>query len=476
MNTAVHVKLFLKQTFVIDHHEVTVDLLHEVERHTDGDQEAGAAVEARQIVVDVHRIRHDVRQDRHDCQEARPHIRDVKHDLFKVVLRTLARTMTANDRIVPLQVLCHVFRIERNGRPEIAEEVDQHDVEEIVRKHAVMREPAGRGTKPLTKPHRVRIAAERLRKHTEEPRRDHEQGAGENDRHDARLIHFDRQVLTHTAHDAAAADVLRTLGRNTALTKRDEHNARHDGEEQERQHEQVHETGITAADLQTAQTAAAVEVRVQLDDRFRHTGKDACHDEEADPVTDTVSIDLFAKPHEERRSARHDEDRNDLPGKIKRTGPRITETVQEDLVASENGRHGDQVEPALENAEHDRRIARVLIDLFTSALPFLLKFLQRSVNTRQKLENDRSGNVRHDPQTKDRDLTNIRRTENRSLIQQGLKSITRSGVFDRDFRRIDHRKIDLVANTKDRQEQKSQEDLATQLRDGKDDSNLFKHE
>ena len=46
-------RLLFQQPLVIPHHQVAIDFLHQVEGHADGDQQAGAAVEAGDHVIDV---------------------------------------------------------------------------------------------------------------------------------------------------------------------------------------------------------------------------------------------------------------------------------------------------------------------------------------------------------------------------------------------------------------------------------------
>ena len=51
---------------------------------------------------------------------------------FEVVGRALAGTIAGDEAAVVLQVVGHVLRVEGDGRPEVAEEVDQDDVEDVV--------------------------------------------------------------------------------------------------------------------------------------------------------------------------------------------------------------------------------------------------------------------------------------------------------------------------------------------------------
>ena len=82
----------------------------------------------------------DRRHNRHQRQEAGADVGDADHHLFQVVGRPLARPIAGNERAVVLQVLGHVLRIEGDRRPEVAEEVNQRDVQHVVDERRAARE------------------------------------------------------------------------------------------------------------------------------------------------------------------------------------------------------------------------------------------------------------------------------------------------------------------------------------------------
>ena len=66
-----------------------------------------------------------------------------------------------------------------------------------------------------------------------------------------------------------------------------------------------------------------------------------------------------------------------------------------------------EVDPALPDAEHDRGVARVFVDLLAAAFAFFLQPLERPPHAAQQLEDNRGRDVRHDAQAEDRDLVQL---------------------------------------------------------------------
>ena len=80
----------LQQSGVVPHHEMTVDLLDEIEGHTDGDQQAGTAVETSYLRGDTESPTDDCWNDGHKCEKTRSNVGDPLHDPLQVVGRPLA--------------------------------------------------------------------------------------------------------------------------------------------------------------------------------------------------------------------------------------------------------------------------------------------------------------------------------------------------------------------------------------------------
>src|SRR5262249_54968731 len=127
----------------------------------------------------------------------------------------------------------------------------------------------------------------------------------------------------------------------------------------------------------------------------------------ADAVADAVFIDLLANPHEKDGAGSHGQNGN----------PRVPpggETGSCQVSSSRRrARQPGHEKKRLQQADHDRGVAGVLIDLLATALTFLLELFQRRVHTRQKLKDDASGNVGHDPQAKNSALAEASSGEHR---------------------------------------------------------------
>lgn len=142
--------------------------------------------------------------------------------------------------------------------------------------------------------------------------REHEQAAGEDDRHHARLVDSQGQVLAGATNDAATADVLGAVGRDATLAQRDEHNTKHHGHEQAGEHHQRLHADLSAVEARQASSGVGPEVN----GRSRHLGQNAGHDQQADAVADPVLVDLFPEPHQEDGAAGHGEYGGDLPTEV----------------------------------------------------------------------------------------------------------------------------------------------------------------
>ncbi len=64
-------RLILGQAWVVPHDQVAVDFLHEIQGDADDDEQAGAAVEAGDRVVDFQRGRNQAGNDGDDGEERR---------------------------------------------------------------------------------------------------------------------------------------------------------------------------------------------------------------------------------------------------------------------------------------------------------------------------------------------------------------------------------------------------------------------
>ena len=125
----------------------------------------------------------------------------------------------------------------------------------------------------------------------------------------------------------------------------------------------------------------------------------------------------------------------------------------------------------LDKAKNDRQVPGVLVDLLSPRLPFFLEFHQRRPDGPQQLKNDRRRDVRHDPETENRCLTQIGATENCRFGNQ-----RRQRVRGRALRlclqhfAIDHGHRNLITHPINGQQKQRQKDLPTQFRNRKNDA------
>src|SRR5207245_6582630 len=120
----------------------------------------------------------------------------------------LAGAVAGDEASVILEVIGHILGIEGDRRPEVAEEVDHDDVEDVV-DVALADEGFGKPAGPGPARHRLEEGVE----HEE---RQHQQAAGEDDRHDAGLVDAKRQKLAGAAMEAPSPTVFWRLRRSAA--------------------------------------------------------------------------------------------------------------------------------------------------------------------------------------------------------------------------------------------------------------------
>ena len=230
--------------------------------------------------------------------------------------------------------------------------------------------------------------------------REHQQAAGEDDRHHAGLVDPQRQVLPRAAVDPAAADVLGALRGDPPLALRDEHHAGDHADEQHGQHEQ--------------------RLDAELARRRRPVRADVMSAEQLQPAPGMRArmpamisrLMPLPMPYSSICSPSH----------IRKTVPAVMVSTADELPAeraappSTRNSSCDQalgddqqadVEPALAEAEHDGGVAGVFVDLLPAAFALLLQLLQRRLDAAQELEDNRGRDVGHDAQAEDRGLAEL---------------------------------------------------------------------
>src|SRR5262245_1359376 len=442
-----------RQAGIIAHYQVAVNLLHQVERHADDDQQTRAAVEAGDRVVHLERRGNQAGNDGDDGQKRGPDIGDAHDHFFEVVGGALARPIAGDEAAVVLQVVGHVFGVKGNGSPEVAEEVNQDDVANVVEVTLAL-EGGGEVVGPAV--------LKRLGHHPEEKHRDQQEAAGEDHGHDAGLIDAQRQPLLGAAVDAPAAHVLGRLRRDAALSLGDGDDRDHDADEEHNEHDDFLESDVAAS----AAAAEREDRRFQVA-AFENEGgggvadasADAGHDDEADAVADAVFVDLLADPHEEDRADSHGDDRCEyIP-------EGVVTLIRQAQAVGLGARDMRDPEPCLDKTYQHRGVARVFVDLFPAGLAFFLQLFQGRPDAGEELEDNRRRDIRHDAQAEDGALTETAAREHRDQAEQAfVGAAQRPGHLEL----IDHRQRHMETDAIDGQKEDGDEDLLAEFFDLED--------
>ena len=126
----------------------------------------------------------------------------------------------------------------------------------------------------------------------------------------------------------------------------------------------------------------------------------------------------------------------------------------------------DQVGRALQQKYDDSQIARILVELLTAAFALTLHFLERGKNHAKQLYHNRSRDVGHDSEGKDRCLREGATREHVEKLHQACAVCElRQGI--EVFRR-DARKHDIATQAVDKYQQQGNQKALAELLDGPD--------
>src|SRR6218665_3367243 len=115
---------------------MTVDLLDKIQGDRHYDQQPRPTIKAGDHRRDVHPRSDDSGDDCDQREESSTDISNSDHHLIQVLLSVRTWSISRNKAAIVLKVLGHVLGVDRNTRPEVAEEVDQGDVEQVVNQSA----------------------------------------------------------------------------------------------------------------------------------------------------------------------------------------------------------------------------------------------------------------------------------------------------------------------------------------------------
>src|SRR5271156_224298 len=288
------------EAIVVAHDQLGLDLVNRIHGHTDHDQERGTAeVEAyvqavgdpggqlfkecadQPEVVEVDAADQELRDQGDDDQVERAHQGDAGEDVVYEVRRAPPGTNAGDEAAVLTHVVGNIIGAEDDGDVEVGEEDNAYHVEQLV--------PGFAGAQAIENAGQEAAVADESGACEEQ--RGGEDGAGEDDRHDAAGVDLERQVGGLAPHQAAADDTLGVLDRDAAfaaLHKDDEgDDGNHHGDEDDQRRDGEGSPGLGLSLVDQVLNAA------------RQADHDAGEDEQAHAVADATIGDLFTQPHDE---------------------------------------------------------------------------------------------------------------------------------------------------------------------------------
>ena len=423
------------------HEKVRFDLLHGVQNNADHDQDTGAAHEAGDRPVNMQSAGDKSRNDGDDGEEDGARGGDAEHTGFQEVGGRFAGADTGNEGAVLLEVISDLHGVELNGRVEVREEDDQSGVNDQI--------PGAAGSGKLIDDvaDRVPIARNDL---GQSLRNDHE-SAREDDRDDVGLVQAQRDVGS-VGRDrlAAAGHPAGVLHRDAALALDDQNNGiDHDHEENYHQ---------------DADGDAAVRARGKMKlpkalESIGHAAKNTGGDDKGYAVAHAALRDLLAEPHKEGGAGRKadDEERDEEHG-----GYHVDAVVDQ----------GSGQNAALHNADDDRQVTDVLIDLIAAGFAFPGETLQRGNDAGGQLNYNGGGDVRHDTKSHDGHVADTAAGKHIHHVEQVL---VHAGEHFANFGNVDAGSPDAACQTINTKHKQGEDDPLPEFLDAEHVTKRFPH-
>ena len=199
-----------------------------------------------------------------------------------------------------------------------------------------------------------------------------EDGGGEDDGHDARIVHLERQEGALAAHHLVAHHALGVLDGDLSLALDDHDDADRDADEQDE-----HQDGERQAEGGLGPDRPEEQVVERLD-RPGDLGQDADRDQERNAIADPALGDLLAQPHEQHRARGHEDDAGEEElGLADHDDRPVGIDVEARDQAARMALQGENQEAALDQADQERRVAGVLGQLLAADVAFLLEAAER---------------------------------------------------------------------------------------------------
>src|SRR6266705_3557748 len=240
-----------------------------------------------------------------------------------------------------------------------------------------------------------------------------QQRSRKNRRNDAAGVHAQRQVGRLPAHHPAPYNALGILHGNAALPAFHEYDERdhrdHQGDEEDQRHS----------------------------------------------IADAAFANLFAEPHDERRTRGQRENGHQRKAKTRMINHGLAVGASRRLQSLSDRER-------LDDAQDDGQVARILRDLAPAELAFLLQTLEIRKNHGHQLQDDRGGDVRHDAEGKNRQLAKVAAAEQIEDAENRTRRLLKHLL---QYSRVDSRRGNVRADAIDPQKGQREQHTVPQVFD-----------
>lgn len=290
------------------------------------------------IGIDSHQPANQGWQNGDEGEENGASERDMAHSCLKKILSGLALPDPGDKGPVLFHVGGDLFRFKLGRCPKVSKEYNEEHVERHVNPASWI-EVGGELSEPGPFAHELPDGTG-----------EHEKGGGEDDRDDACVVHFKRDVGVAPLHFVAAHNASCILEGDPSLSL-DHQDGPYDDEDKEGAEDDEHREGELTGFLR-----AQIELADDRSNGSWERGQDPCGDDQADAIADPFFGDLFSDPHEEEGSGGH----RDHDGEVEEPGDAeeldIDHFRDQDARAAEiDSEHVSGIEGRLEEGDDEGR-------------------------------------------------------------------------------------------------------------------------
>ena len=377
---------FFEETIVVALQEKGLDLTHGIEQDPDRNQHPGTAKEDRDVVGDLVADQEDIGEECDEGQGERAGKGQARHDKVEEFGGGFTGAYTGHVATVFLEVVRDLNGFEHEGDPEITENKDQETKDEVIGE--------------LTAPEGVGEFIEEIHpgilpEEVEDLSREHQDGAGKNDGHNAGIIDLERQEGALSAIYLAPDHALGVLHGDFTLGLRDgDESGGHDKEQCQ------HEDALRETELGFGSNGGGKEL-VSGDDRTGETGNDTNGNQEGDAVTDSLLGDLLTEPnHDHGAGGQENRTGNEELGFAHEDDLAVGGGVEARNDATRIGTERHEQHETLHQANRDGEVTGILIDLLATDIAFLLEAGETGEDRTHQLHDNGGADVGHDAEGK----------------------------------------------------------------------------